>query len=154
MMNTMIELMIKDHNTSGKCSFTIAKKPSSYGKMALYLTKHSPYTEYFNRGYYWFYFTALARPLINRWFDIRILELRQYGFLKHWKSQYLPQQEACSLKYNEQPNNPRISLVNLGGPFVLLAVGLSLAFLVFLMEKIVYYHKLNRAIAIANRTKK
>ena len=85
--------------------------------------------------------------IINQVFVFfRILELRQFGLLQHWEKQFLSPPESCSYDYIKKPNRPRISLTDIGGAFVLLIGGLSLAILVFLIEKIVYYHKLNRSI--------
>ena len=74
---------------------------------------------------------------------IRILELRQFGLIQHWEKQFLPQPNECATKYLEKPEKPRISLKNLSGAFLLLLVGISVAILVFIIEKIVYYHKKN-----------
>ena len=77
----------------------------------------------------------------------RILELRQYGFIKNWEDQYLPQQEQCSRNYRDQSTNtkPRISLFDLGGAFALLVVGISQGTFIFFVEKVVYYPFFNRA---------
>ena len=74
------------------------------------------------------------------------MELKQNGFIEKWETQSIPQpNKNCSLDVLQQrTTRPRISFADLIGAFVLLAVGLSLAALAFLIEKIIYYHQLNR----------
>lgn len=63
----------------------------------------------------------------------------------------MPQPDRKCASYSQKNSQlPRISLANLSGAFILLLVGWSVAFLAFLVEKIVYYHKLNRAIAVTS----
>ena len=76
-------------------------------------------------------------------FFFRILEMRQFGFIQRWEKQFFPQPNKCQTNYNDVPNQPRISFKNLSGAFLLLLVGLSLAFFIFILEKIIYYHKMN-----------
>jgi len=58
----------------------------------------------------------------------------------------VPTPDDClTYKYQEKQTTkkPRISLKNLSGAFLILGVGINIAFFVFLVEKIVYYHKKN-----------
>ena len=73
----------------------------------------------------------------------RILEMQQFGLIQHWGKQFIPQPGECRNNYQNVPEKPRISLKNLSGAFLILVVGLTLAFLAFIMEKIIYYHKQN-----------
>lgn len=74
---------------------------------------------------------------------VRILEMAQFGFIQHWEKTFLSQPDECLTNYNDIPDKPRISLKNLSGAFLILLVGLPLALLAFIVEKIVYYHKKN-----------
>ena len=74
---------------------------------------------------------------------VRILEMAQFGFIQHWEKTFQTQPDECLTNYNDIPDKPRISLKNLSGAFLILLVGLPLALLAFIVEKIVYYHKKN-----------
>ena len=76
------------------------------------------------------------------------MELKHYGLLRKWETQSIPQPNRnCSfVVLQQQATLPRIFFPDLIGAFVLLAVGMSLATLAFLVEKIrtTFYHHLNR----------
>jgi hypothetical protein len=71
------------------------------------------------------------------------LELRQFGLIQHWEKQFLPQPNDCLTNYQDIPKQPRISLKNLSGAFLILLVGLTASFFAFIVERIVYYHQQN-----------
>lgn len=69
--------------------------------------------------------------------------MSQFGLIQHWENQFLPQPGECFTNYQDIPKQPRISLKNLSGAFLILLVGLTTAFIAFIIEQIVYYHKQN-----------
>jgi hypothetical protein len=79
-----------------------------------------------------------------RWDFLKsILELQQTGIIDFWDTWFRPMPPQCNGKNTQQSAEKKLaplSLKNLTGAFVLPAFGLSLSFLVFLIEKI--YHSL------------
>jgi len=69
------------------------------------------------------------------------------GLVDHWFKMYQPSMAQCSLdNYKETTAKlRRLSKIDLLGCFILLGLGLSLAFLVFLIERIVALAKKIRA---------
>lgn len=82
---------------------------------------------------------------------IRILELRDFGLLDFWAKRFQPDLRQCFDEADKimQPKKStgrkdslsRLSIKNLTGAFVVLAVGYLFSFLVFLAEKIVSFSK-------------
>ena len=62
----------------------------------------------------------------------------------HWEKKFNPQPDRCLGDINKVLRNHRISLDNLSGAFVVLLMGYAFAFFVFIVEKIIYYHKKNQ----------
>jgi len=69
----------------------------------------------------------------------RVLSLWESGLMDQWFKMYQPSMTKCSLdKYKDTTAQHKIlSKMDLLGCFILLGLGLSLAFLVFLIERIV-----------------
>jgi uncharacterized membrane protein SpoIIM required for sporulation len=74
--------------------------------------------------------------------------MKQYGLVKHWEDKYYPQLDKClgnsnklEQNSNKKPLPQRISLNNLGGAFLALAIGYALALFVFIVERIVHYYR-------------
>lgn len=62
----------------------------------------------------------------------------------------MPHTESCKVENQKaltNGNDPRkiLTLSDLSGPFILLAFGLSLSFLIFLLEKLYYKYKLRKS---------
>jgi hypothetical protein len=78
-----------------------------------------------------------------RWDFLKsILELQQTGIIDFWDTWFRPMPPQCNGKNTQQSAEKKLaplSFKNLTGAFVLLAFGLSLSFLVFLVEKIVHF---------------
>jgi ionotropic glutamate receptor len=71
----------------------------------------------------------------------RLLELQQTGIIDFWDTWFRPMPPQCNGKAPTKRSGnklPALSLKNLTGAFLLLAVGLSLSLLVFLLEQIYY----------------
>jgi ionotropic glutamate receptor len=70
------------------------------------------------------------------------LELQQTGLIDHWDSWFRPMPPQCNgkapTKKKSENKLSALSFKNLTGAFLLLAVGLSLSLLVFLLEQIYY----------------
>jgi len=138
--------MNNEYKTTSECSFKLAKEPFSMAKLCFYLTKNSPYTQHINKGQVLIkdFYSSTSLTVCHHH---SIMEMMQYGFLQHWEKQFMPQlDKKCSDNHQKQ-KKMRISLGNFSGVFVLLFVGWSCAFFAFLIEKIVYYRKLNRIAA-------
>lgn len=69
--------------------------------------------------------------------------MKQFGLIERWGKQFLAQPDECLNNYQDKPDKPRISLKNLSGAFLILLIGLATSSLIFVMEKIIYYHKKN-----------
>ncbi len=67
--------------------------------------------------------------------------MKQYGLVKHWEDKYYPQLDKCLGNSNKKPLPQRITLNNLGGAFLALAIGYALALFVFIVEQIVHYYR-------------
>jgi len=72
---------------------------------------------------------------------------RESGLVDHWFKMHQPSMTECSLENYKDTTAKlrRLSKVDLLGCFILLGLGLSLAFLVFLIERIVALAKKIRA---------
>ena len=74
----------------------------------------------------------------------RLMELLQTGLMDYWEIWFRPMPRQCKGKiksgYTPPDNNrhPPLSLKNLTGAFIVLLVGLSISFLAYLCEKIVF----------------
>jgi ionotropic glutamate receptor len=71
----------------------------------------------------------------------RLLELQQTGLIDFWDTWFRPMPPQCNGKAPTKRSGNKLSalsLKNLTGAFLLLAVGLSLSLLVFLLEQIYY----------------
>ncbi len=77
----------------------------------------------------------------------RINWLREVGLLNHWERAYWPRKNRCSEPLiNSRPKHisTKLTLDALSSAFLLLACGLLLSFLVFLIEKYLFYRSINR----------
>jgi hypothetical protein len=83
----------------------------------------------------------------------RTLRLLEAGLVSLWVNWFEPNSRPCWNNNNDNRNAKsnkkplvRLSLSNLTGAFVVLAVGFLVSTLVFLIERIVYYWKINQII--------
>lgn len=64
------------------------------------------------------------------------------GLWDHWRKSHVPSTDRCKLdayKREERKKKPKsINLSDLSGAFLVLGVGLFLAFMVFTVERVVY----------------
>ena len=73
--------------------------------------------------------------------SLRILRLQEAGLLRgEWEKWYIPSSSKC-MKVNELHGVPRLSLKNLSSPFIILIAGYILSFIVFVLEKIIRFHR-------------
>ncbi len=71
--------------------------------------------------------------------------LMEYGLYDYWKREYVRSIEKCNSNptgnqkksQGKEPNKP-IRLMELSSAFLILGVGLSLSFFVFLMERVIH----------------
>ena len=73
--------------------------------------------------------------------NISLLALQQTGIIDHWDSWFRPLPPQCKANIRKQSKKTgtkhvALSLKNLTGAFVVLLIGFSLSFLVFLVERI------------------
>ena len=87
--------------------------------------------------------------------NIRTLELFETGLISLWSNWFEPNARPCWNNNNDNRNAKsnkkplvRLSLTNLTGAFVVLAVGCLVSTLAFLIERIVYQRKKNQIITI------
>jgi hypothetical protein len=76
--------------------------------------------------------------------------MQQIGLIDFWDLWFRPMPPQCSgnIHGNKMPDKkhkPALSLKNLTGAFLVIAVGLSLSLLVFLIEKIISVSKIHRS---------
>jgi hypothetical protein len=132
---------------TGKCNLQIAKEGILTTYATLVLPKHSPFTKSINQGY-----NEIVKNLTPRFLlhnkqncnkpQIRLLDLIQTGIINYWDLWFRPMPGKCMRNFNSGFNMPDekhkpLSLKNLSGAFVVIAVGLSLSLLAFLGEMIV-----------------
>ena len=67
---------------------------------------------------------------------------QQFGLTNIWFARYAPRPLKCLNALREKPSNPRLTLTNLIGAFVVLAFGSIVAIITLVVE--VIYHKLHR----------
>ena len=68
------------------------------------------------------------------------------GLINHWADKYTPNVDKCLIKNNKPKINSdnglkALMLQDFASAFLLLGLGLSVAFLVFLLEMIVFFYK-------------
>lgn len=71
----------------------------------------------------------------------RLWRIVEVGLYDYWNAKHVPIDNKCSLKANEaKKKKPKaLKFTQLSSAFLVLGIGLSLSFLVFLIERIVYY---------------
>ncbi|EFX66413.1 hypothetical protein DAPPUDRAFT_263197 [Daphnia pulex] len=125
------EAMKEDYQLTHKCSMIIgADRGRSHVPAGFVLRKRSPYLEMFNRG---------------------TLMLQETGLILKWEAEFEADTKPChsNIKSNhafgktsDQQRAPlvRLSLANLAGAFVVLAIGCLISFLAFLTEIVAMHH--------------
>lgn len=76
-------------------------------------------------------------------FNSKILEMRETGLIDKWKDEFYPK-DICSLKANEDGSSVAATILHFEGAFALFLTGLTLASLVLLVERFLYWRKMNR----------
>jgi hypothetical protein len=73
----------------------------------------------------------------------RMIQLWETGLLNKWRQMYLPRENQCVA--NVKQNSPKVQLTmkNLGSAFVLLMIGLAVALIVFILERLTLFKKKN-----------
>ena len=69
--------------------------------------------------------------------------MQETGLLGKWIETFNPESKECSLKNKKKTGNPRITLKNLTSAFALLLLGVSVSFLVFILELICRVYRFN-----------
>ncbi|XP_046640837.1 ionotropic receptor 93a-like isoform X2 [Daphnia pulicaria] len=111
--------VIKGHfDQTKKCDIQLAKESFLTVFASLALQKHSRYTDTINKG---------------------VMEFQQAGLFDHWESEFNPMPPQClaTTKSGNQKQETKpsvIKLSNLTGAFVVLLIGFSASFLIFLFE--------------------
>ncbi|XP_059352708.1 glutamate receptor ionotropic, kainate 2-like isoform X1 [Daphnia carinata] len=118
-----LDAIKEDFEKTGKCNLQLARNSYSTLPLAMALPKHSPYTNPISKGF---------------------LELQERGLINYWDLWFRPMPVQCTenfkfsgLQSSRRENHPPLSLKNLTGAFLVLLVGISLAFLAFLCEQII-----------------
>ncbi|EFX82357.1 hypothetical protein DAPPUDRAFT_316873 [Daphnia pulex] len=109
----------EDFKKTGKCNLQMAKGTFMPVVSTFALSKNSPYTKNVNQG---------------------LLELQQTGLIDYWDLWFRPMPPQCTGNVHSGTKMPKnklmpLSLKNLTGAFLVIAVGLSLSLLAFLGEK-------------------
>jgi hypothetical protein len=141
-----------DYKKTGQCKMTIAARASEGSGIGWGLAKNSPYLEIFNRGYNSILLTMVGNHFeLLIFLNIRTLELFETGLISLWSNWFEPNARPCWNNNNDNRNAKsnkkplvRLSLTNLTGAFVVLAVGFLVSTLAFLIERIVYQRKKNQ----------
>ncbi|XP_032789947.2 LOW QUALITY PROTEIN: glutamate receptor ionotropic, kainate 2 [Daphnia magna] len=118
-----LDAIKQDFEKTGKCNFQLARDSYSTLPVAMALPKHSPYTNPISKSF---------------------LELQESGLVNHWDLWFRPMPVQCMenfkssrLKSSRSEKHLPLSLKNLTGAFLVLSVGISVAFLAFLCERII-----------------
>ncbi|KAI9563542.1 hypothetical protein GHT06_011005 [Daphnia sinensis] len=118
-----LDAIKQDFEKTGKCNLQLARDSYSTLPIAMALPKHSPYTNPISKGF---------------------LELQERGLVNYWDLWFRPMPVQCTenfkpsrLQSSRTQKHPPLSLKNLTGAFLVLLVGISLAFLAFLCEQII-----------------
>ena len=69
--------------------------------------------------------------------------MQETGLLGKWIETFNPESKECSLRNKKKTGNPRITLKNLTSAFALLLLGVSVSFLVFILELICRVYRFN-----------
>ncbi|XP_045025966.1 glutamate receptor ionotropic, delta-1 [Daphnia magna] len=117
----------------GKCRFQMSKPLSLTGFWSMAFQKGSKLTSIFN--------------------DV-LIEVWETGLPSHWSNEVIPRAPQCFAKEKPRANlagqNP-IRLTDLMGAFLILAVGVGLATIVFLLEKIIFFKNRRMAMNIKEK---
>lgn len=117
----------------------------------LFLQKNSPWTHSFDDQYYDIHHICYASLFIQCFLNFRILKLRQHGFGKHLEVKYKKFTTGkCSL--NEQQVRKRefngpIKFYHIKGAFYLLAFGVFISFVVFVVENIYFRYSRKKSMS-------
>lgn len=104
----------QDHAKTGKCRFSFVNQEFFKVNFAFAFPKASP-----------------LKPL----FDKKILQMMEAGLGEYWKNLYCPSSGAAECGIVKQSDGAKsLTLVDLQGAFLILAIGSGLAFLLFLAE--------------------
>lgn len=81
--------------------------------------------------------------IISIIFFNRLKGLAESGLVGYWINKIQPKLDQCELNnYKKTSEEKRVlALKDLMGPFLFLLGGIAVSFLVFLIEKAVFYHK-------------
>ena len=73
----------------------------------------------------------------------RLMKMQSAGLFNHWGSMLMANPTVCLKEAQNRPlNNPRLTLVNLSGAFIVLVTGCALSAFVFICELV--YKKCTR----------
>lgn len=140
-----------DFEETGKCNLQLAKDTYATLIVVMALPKNSPYTNSISKGCVLCFMQLFNLVAPNH--DVRVLvflgyyrllELQESGLIDHWDLWFRPMPDQCmenvkrsGVKTRGSKKHPPLSLKNLSGAFLVLLVGVSLAVLAFLCEKII-----------------
>jgi len=76
---------------------------------------------------------------------IRLRRLTESGLPYYWRDKIIPRVEKCQLENYEVASAEKrvLTLRDMMGPFIFLLAGISVSFLVFLIEMIVFKYRTN-----------
>lgn len=96
----------------------------------------------------------LANACTNlNWF-YRLIELNAFGLIEYWMKFHVASPRQCLdtiTRHNKQSANPRLSLKNLTGAFVILGFGCMISFLVFVIERLKFTYQRYRNKSVVHR---
>lgn len=95
------------------------------------------------------FFGVLIFNLDLQYFLERMRSFAESGLAHYWTKRITPHTESCKIENQKALTNGNdsrkiLSLSDLSGPFILLAFGLSLSLLVFLLEKLYHIYQLRK----------
>jgi len=143
----------------GQCEFTVSSHSTSRQySMVWTFPKYWRCTEAVNDKWDYTYLNInlkFKRKFNIFWYQIRLKWLPESGLTQYWRYEFqimrgidecrLPVDRSISSKNGD--DRKVITLENLSGPFLFLIFGISLSFMVFLLETI-YYNYMKRRTAI------
>ncbi|XP_057374282.2 ionotropic receptor 93a-like [Daphnia carinata] len=112
----LLDVMFDDFQKTGQCRLQVSKEGFMNFIISFALAKHSPYTDTISKG---------------------IIDMNGFGLIDHWVQTYQVMPHRClSRTARKRREQPRLSLKNLTGAFVVLLTGYAVSFLVFVVERL------------------
>ena len=129
--------MDMDYKRSSKCRMTLAKTPFYKDYHSFILPKKSRLKPIIDRKYC---LIVILLPLknVNVYLYFRLIQMFEGGFIKYWQRRIWPSLRQCDTNNQKSHGPRRLDLDSFKSPFLIWAIGLTLAFIAFLIENLVF----------------